>query len=167
MLSGAAQDLQLKTQHFPLQLAVSPVRSSKVSLPWAFTHSAAPLPESLFSLLRISLEVKLTPLPSCHTWGWGGAKKMQMSVPWPSGTKISEVGDSNTALDPASTASPSALQFSLVAGPEGTNQRGLGLSAGGGGGRLGAPPKLPKSSPPFCAEATAPRMRRASMVVLL
>merc|ERR1719192_746607 len=108
----------------------------------------------------------LTPLPSCHSWGWGGAKKMQMSVPAPSGTKISEVGDSKTFLLPASTASPSALQFSLVAGPEGTNQRGLGLSAGGGGGRLGAPRSNPKSS--FCAEATAPRMStRASMVVLL
>merc|ERR1719331_2952149 len=39
-----------------------------------------------------------------------------------------------------------------------------GWSRGDGPERLGAPPN-PKSS--FCAEATAPRMRRASMVVLL
>ena len=34
------------TQHFPLQLVVSPVRSSKVSASLDFTHSAASLPES-------------------------------------------------------------------------------------------------------------------------
>merc|ERR1719350_70490 len=58
-LSGALQDMQLKTQHFPLQLVVSPVRSSKVSLPADFTQRAAWLPGSgsLLSLLRISLEV--------------------------------------------------------------------------------------------------------------